>query len=332
MRACQQSVAFLIRSFVHCLTILFLVVCVLQNHDNDDKDIQQQIADNVNQRMEKAIAELQDRHRTGTNEVDHPDRAPTGPAYQMIRQQQEALRQAQRAEQQVTNAQQAQDAARLTQLQKQVASQLNAEQGDGDNDDDDGSDYDDLLDDPALDEIRNARLEQIKQAHVKKMQDLAKGHGQVRTISQDEFLPECTGSSEFVAVHFFHQEFQRCEIMDHHFKIIATQHVECKCLRIDADKAPFFVQKLQVRTLPTLIVFRDGKAVDRLTGFEGLAENSDRPDEWSTRRLKEWMAQTGAIHYTPSAEEVRQDLEKLGIAAKKRTIYSSRTYADGEGY
>lgn len=301
------------------------VASIIQNNDGD-KDIQEQLAENVNKRLEKALEELQEKHRTGTNEVDDPDRAPTGPAYQMIRQQQEALRQAERMKQMQADEKQLAESERLAQLRQRVATQLNSHDEDGDD-----SDYDDLLDDPALDELRDARLEQMKQAHEKKMQDLAKGHGQVRTITQDEFLPECTGSSEYVAVHFFHKEFQRCEIMDFHFKEVATKHTECKCLRIDAEKAPFFVEKLQVRTLPTLIVFCEGKAVDRLTGFEGLIEDPSRPDEWSTRRLAEWMSRTGAIHYTPSAEEIRQDMERLGVKSqKKKTIYSSRAYADGE--
>eukprot|EP00977_Amphora_coffeiformis_P000688 scaffold149_cov179-Amphora_coffeaeformis.AAC.11 len=298
---------------------------VPQNNDGD-KDIQQQLAENVNKRLENALDELKERHRTGTNEVDDPDRAPTGPAYQMIRQQQEAMRQAERIKLSEADRKQQQEAARLAQLRHQVASQLN--NGDDGEDDGEDSDYDDLLDDPALDELRDLRLEQMKQAHMKKVEDIARGHGQVRTIAQDEFLPECTGTSEYVAVHFFHKEFQRCEIMDHHLKEIAVKHTECKCLRIDAEKAPFFVAKLQVRTLPTLIVFREGKAVDRLTGFEGLVDDPTRPDEWSTRRLAEWMSKTGAIDYRPTSEELREDLERMGVTAKK-TVYSSRAYADG---
>ena len=282
------------------------------------------MAENVNKRLEKGLEELKERHRTGTNEVDDPDRAPTGPAYQMIRQQQEAMRQADRMKRTEADRKQQDEADRLAQVRHQVASQLN-----GEDDGDEDSDYDDLLDDPALDELRDVRLEQMKQAHMKKVEDIARGHGQVRTILQDEFLPECTGTSEYVAVHFFHKEFQRCEIMDHHLKQIAVKHTECKCLRIDAEKAPFFITKLQVRTLPTLIIFREGKAIDRLTGFEGLADDPSRPDEWSTRRLAEWMSQTGAIDYRPSAEELREDLERMGVKAKK-TVYSSRAYADGE--
>lgn len=291
-----------------------------------DTDIQQQLAENVNKRLEKALDELKERHRTGTNEVDDPDRAPTGPAYQMIRQQQEALRQAERMKKNQADQQRQAEAARLAMLRQQMAAQL---AGDQDDENDADSEFDDLLDDPALDELRDQRIEEMKQANMKKMEDIARGHGQYRTISQDEFLPECTGSSEYVAVHFFHKDFQRCHIMDKHLKQIALEHTECKCLRIDAEKAPFFVAKLQIRTLPTLLIFRHGKAVDRLTGFEGLVDDPSHPDEWSTRRLAEWMAQTGAIQYTPSAEDLRDDLQRLNVRSNK-TIYRGQVHLDEE--
>ena len=37
----------------------------------------------------------------------------------------------------------------------------------------------------------------------------SKGHGEYRDISQDDFLPEVTGSA-LVLVHFYHQDFERC--------------------------------------------------------------------------------------------------------------------------
>lgn len=40
----------------------------------------------------------------------------------------------------------------------------------------------------------------------------------------------------------------RCKIMDKHLALLAPQHVEAKFIKIDAEKAPFFVGKLQVTT------------------------------------------------------------------------------------
>jgi thiol-disulfide isomerase/thioredoxin len=144
------------------------------------------------------------------------------------------------------------------------------------NHDSDDEWLDELESDPALEALREQRLEQMRRDHLKMLEDKAKGHGEYRTISQDEFLPECTlSSSEWIVVHFFHDEFETCKVMDHHLKIVAEQHVECKFVRIDARKAPFFCTKLKVKTLPTVLVLREGNVVNRLLGFEGIAEGKE---------------------------------------------------------
>lgn len=255
------------------------------------------------------MGDLKERHRLGTHQLDDIDKAPTGPEYQRIYQQQAAEKQLGR---QLQLEQQQKQEERLESVRKQVQQQLSVESDNSD--DDDGDDYDD---DPALAAIRQRRLQELQQAQIQKSQDLARGHGQYRTISQDEFLSECTGSSEFVAVHFFHQEFQRCDLMDHHLKMITPIHTTCKFLRLDAEKAPFFVTKLQIRTLPTLIVFQHGKAIARLTGFEGLSDDPvTKPDQWKTSRLQEWLAETGAIEYTANRSE--REAHRAGI---RGTIY-----------
>mmetsp|Transcript_12324 Transcript_12324/g.22386 ORF Transcript_12324/g.22386 Transcript_12324/m.22386 type:complete len:162 (-) Transcript_12324:163-648(-) len=145
---------------------------------------------------------------------------------------------------------------------------------------------------------------------------MAKGHGQYRTISQDEFLPECT-CSDYVCIHFFHDEFERCKVMDFHLKRIAVQHSECKFVRIHAVKAPFFVEKLKIKTLPTLLIFKNGKMVERLIGFDGVSvPGAKNPDEWPTGRLQEWLSRTGAIQYTKPTEEVVEEMKRLGLAPR----------------
>ena len=162
------------------------------------------------------------------------------------------------------------------------------------NNDGDFDEFDD--DDQALEAFRQRRLAELKKEHVKDDQNMAKGHGEVRTITQDEFLPECNGSSKYVVVHFFHNDFERCKIMDHHLNIIAPLHLSCKFVRINAEKAPFFVAKLAIKTLPTVLVFKDGKTNDRLMGFEGLSDTKN-PDQFATSRLGRWLESTGAIEY-----------------------------------
>jgi thiol-disulfide isomerase/thioredoxin len=297
----------------------------LPTQNDEQKDVQQALSENVNERLVKAMEDLKEKHRTGANDVDDPDRAPTGPVYRAISQQQAALQHQQEQRQQLKSERERQITAhRVESVQRHMKQQeLN-------DDDDDDSDYDDLLDDPVLDTIRQKRMQEMRNIQMKKVENLARGHGQYRTIRQDDFLPECSGSSEWVAVHFFHQEFERCKILDHHLQMIALQHTTCKFLRIDAEKAPFFVAKLQIKTLPTLLVFRDGKTTDRLMGFEGLSKDPKNPDKWETRRLQEWLAGTGAIEYMPSKEELLQEMRSLGMGPKTTVRRGGVDYYDEE--
>lgn len=121
-------------------------------------------------------------------------------------------------------------------------------------------------------------MKQLQQQHQQQMEWKAKGHGELREIVQDEFLREVT-SSPRVVVHFYHDEFERCKILDMHLQRLAPRHLECKFLKLNAEKAPFFVEKLQIRVLPTIVAFHDGIAYpERVVGFENLVA-SDEEEE-----------------------------------------------------
>ncbi|KAL3764951.1 hypothetical protein ACHAWU_003811 [Discostella pseudostelligera] len=303
--------------------------------DDNDTALQNEVANNVQQRLEKAMETLKEKHRTGTNEVDDVDRAPTGAAYRALHEHQmrqaKAMRQ---ANDRATAQQQAEDDIRTIQIKERMRrlnfssehEQQNADNHDHDNesngsddDDDDEDEFDHLLnddDDNELQALRQARIAELKQQQSLRAQHVSLGHGSLRTITQDEFLPECTGSSKFVCVHYYHDDFERCKIMDYHLKIIASEHMEAKFLRIDAAKAPFFVNKLRIQTLPALLVFESGKEIGRLTGFDGLALDKTKPDEWHTGRLQEWIASVGAIQYEKPSREVEEECKRLDIVMR----------------
>lgn len=148
-----------------------------------------------------------------------------------------------------------------------------------DADDDDDALLDELDQDPELERLRQTRLAQLKAQYQQKQELLAKGHGDYREIVQDEFLKEVTGSA-LVLVHFFHNDFERCKIMDMHLQRLAKRRIECKFLKINAEKAPFFVEKLAVRVLPTVVGFREGVAFpERVIGFDELTADDEEEEE-----------------------------------------------------
>lgn len=291
--------------------------------DDGQEEYQKALSENVNARLTKAMGELKEKHSRGTQALDDPDRAPTGSAYKDHYALQKRQAQAAQAREEGKRADEAKKQAILRVEAKHVFGGENGNGAVDDNggaeveeEDSDDSDDDAWLDqdmDPELDAIRQRRLRELRMRQEQHAEHMALGHGTVRDITQDEFLPECTGKSEYVAVHFYHQQFERCKIMDHHLKIVAPLHTDCKFLRMDAEKCPFFVSKLQIKTLPTLIVFQEGKIVDKLTGFEGLIVDKNEPDMWHTGRLRQWIASTGAIHYKVPTEEIREEMERMGI-------------------
>jgi len=58
--------------------------------------------------------------------------------------------------------------------------------------------------------------------------------------------------------------------MDMHLSKIAVDHGETRFVKLDAEKAPFFIKKLGVQVLPTVCCFIDGVLKDKVTGFEEL--------------------------------------------------------------
>lgn len=300
---------------------------------DDEKEVHKEVSDNVQKRVEKALEDLKEKHRTGTNEVDDVDRAPTGAAYRALhRQQRDRARAAAEARERADERERRAENERILDAKEQLrrmnfgeSEKENADNRDGDDASSGDDEFDHLLDDEddALAALRQARLAELKAQQSQRAQNISLGHGSLRTIGQDDFLPECTGSSRYVVVHFFHDDFERCKIMDFHLKIVAAEHLEAKFLRMDAAKAPFFVHKLRVRTLPALYVFEEGKEIGRLTGFEGLAKDPKKPDEWQTGRLEEWIGGTGAIEYVKPSEEVEEERRRLGIVMRG-AVYSDR--------
>jgi thiol-disulfide isomerase/thioredoxin len=166
--------------------------------------------------------------------------------------------------------------------------------GDGDSDGGNASDGDD-----SLAAIRARRLAQLKEARLKDLQRRQLGHGELTLVDETEFLPAVTGS-RLVVCHFFSDEFFRCSVMDARLKDVARKHFGTRFIRINAPKAPFFVARLAVRMLPTVIMFIDGKVVDRLTGFEDLVPEGRAADDFTVAALENRVSFSGVIK-APSA-------------------------------
>lgn len=139
-----------------------------------------------------------------------------------------------------------------------TAAQVDAAEDDQKNEDDD-----------SLEALRAKRRQQMKEAFDKKLKYQGLGHGSYDEIEEEAFLKTVTASERCI-VHFYHKNFEKCKIMDMHLRRMPQKFFGTRFVRLDAEKAPFFVEKLGIQMLPCVIVFNDGVAKGRQVGFDGL--------------------------------------------------------------
>ncbi|CAL9205179.1 unnamed protein product [Musa hybrid cultivar] len=178
-------------------------------------------------------------------------------------------------------------------------------------------DLDELMDDPELEKLHAERIAALKKEVEKREVLKRQGHGEYREITEGEFLGEVTGS-ERVICHFYHREFYRCKIMDKHLKALAPVHLNTKFVKLDAENAPFFVTKLAVKTLPCVVLFRNGIAFDRVVGFQDLGGK----DDFTTRALENLLKRKGIID--EKKQDDGEDADDGEDHHKSRSIRSSK--------
>jgi hypothetical protein len=125
-----------------------------------------------------------------------------------------------------------------------------------------------------LETIRSRRLAELKRMSEVENKLRGLGHGEYTEIVENEFLDAVIKSPRAV-VHFYHRDFERCKAVDKNMSVVAPSVVGVRFLKINAEKCPFFVEKLKIKVLPTLVYFTDGKSVHTVTGFGEFGGKDD---------------------------------------------------------
>ncbi len=152
-----------------------------------------------------------------------------------------------------------------------------------------------------------------------------KGHGEYQEVSEGEFLPAVTGSSH-VVVHFYHNEFERCRILDKHLTAVAKKYFRTRFVKVHAPDAPFFVTKLAVKVLPCVIMFLEGKAYDRIVGFDEFGTR----DDFNTAMLEQRLLTAGVVAPPERGEDDSDDEEERRTALSRIMRQGGRRDSDDE--
>lgn len=83
---------------------------------------------------------------------------------------------------------------------------------------------------------------------------------------------ECEISSGTVLVDFYADWCGPCKMVAPVVAEIAAEHPEIKVGKVNVDEAMPIAAKFGILSIPTLIVFRDGKEANRLVGYRPKEE------------------------------------------------------------
>ncbi|HNP75566.1 MAG TPA: thioredoxin [bacterium] len=88
-------------------------------------------------------------------------------------------------------------------------------------------------------------------------------------LTDDNFDKEVLGSSQPVLVDFFADWCGPCKMQAPIIEQLAEEiNDKAKIGKLDVDANPAIAQKYEVMSIPTLIIFKDGQVVERLTGLQ----------------------------------------------------------------
>jgi len=99
----------------------------------------------------------------------------------------------------------------------------------------------------------------------------------VREVKADDFKKEVLESDKPVLIDFWAEWCVPCKKIEPIIEELSEEfknHV--KFLRLNVDENPSIAYEYEIRGIPTLVLFKDGKPVDRIVGLTSRKELSEK--------------------------------------------------------
>ena len=185
--------------------------------------------------------------------------------------------------------------------------------------------------DAAMDEDTFEALRQkrklLMQKQMRKDADMRQlGHGRYSELTDTKEFFQAAKKSARMIVHFYRGTTPRCEIVDAHFEKLAHRHVECRFVKLNAEKNPFLVEKFGIILLPTMVLIKDGKTDHAIHGFDEFGGT----DDFSTDVVAYVLAAHGMVNPDNIDQDADAELAQGnvgGVNAIKVTTIGASTHA-----
>mmetsp|Transcript_20468 Transcript_20468/g.28571 ORF Transcript_20468/g.28571 Transcript_20468/m.28571 type:complete len:253 (+) Transcript_20468:48-806(+) len=179
-----------------------------------------------------------------------------------------------------------------------------------------------------LEGIRRKRMLEMKRKQEKMAEWRSQGHGTYNEIGDQKDWFEEVKRSERVITLFYrnttNDSNKYTQILDKHMQQLAQKHMEARFIKINAEKAPFLAERLNIVLLPTVLCTKNNYTHDRIEGFDPLGGT----ENFSTQTLRARLGQKGCIDYDPLVDKPLNPEKELYNTAKSnksgKAIYASK--------
>ncbi|WP_294156273.1 thioredoxin [uncultured Clostridium sp.] len=89
----------------------------------------------------------------------------------------------------------------------------------------------------------------------------------IKIVDDNNFTREVLMSTRLVIVDFFATWCGPCKMLSPILETISKENKNVKIVRIDVDDNPKASNRYDIRSIPKLIFFKNGKEVDEILGF-----------------------------------------------------------------
>lgn len=152
------------------------------------------------------------------------------------------------------------------------------------------------------------------------------GHGRYSEINDTKEFFNAAKKSSRMVVHFSRSVTPRCQIVDAHFEKLAAKHLETRFVKIDAEKSPFLVERLQIVVMPTIVLIKDGRTDHSIMGFDEFGGT----DDFTTDDVAFVLSRYGVLEYSgpDRDEEVAERSAKANVNAIRMSRIRAGDYDD----
>lgn len=89
----------------------------------------------------------------------------------------------------------------------------------------------------------------------------------IKHVNSQNFENEVLNKDKLVVVDFFATWCGPCKMLTPELETVSESRADFDIVKVDIDEAEDLAIKYNVAVVPTLIMFKDGKEVDRVSGF-----------------------------------------------------------------